>query len=318
MRMTRPFRTLAHFGALMLPLLAVACQDQPTDPIGQTDAAYAKGGPNAPPTNEGRIYFSSQMTGNGEIYSINPDGSELRRLTYTAEQEKYPVVSPDGKKVAYLKGDDLAGKTNLWIMNADGTRQQLRYTVPADIYNIYAPTWTPDGRSITFSYIENAPPNARRIASINAKNGSLTVHAVEGMYPSWSPDGKYLSFSRRVGAYDQLFTSRADGSDETQYTVGFEYCCGVPTWSPYGDRVLFIASPNINGPYWMYAANVGGQTPFTLLTSAMSVGNGAWSRDAAKIAFSSGGDLYVSLANGSGATLILPGAQFFEGISWSR
>lgn len=317
---TYPIRRLTRLAAICAVLVSAACGDQAGDPTGPAEPAFAKGGPNQPPTNDGRIFFASRMTGNSDIFSINPDGTDLRRLTFTAEEETDPAVSPDGRTIAFLKGPGGGGKTDLWIMNADGKRPQLRLAVPAGIYNFYGPTWSPDGRLITFSYIENDPPNARRIASINAKNGAMVTYPVEGMYPSWSPDGKYLAYTRPDGATSNLFTSHTDGADVRQYTQNFDFCCGVPRWSPFGDRVLFIARVTDNAPLLLYTANFNDQNvPTTLLSSSMSYNQVAWSRDAAKIAFGDGsGDLYVSLANGAGAVKILAGAQAWSGLSWSR
>ena len=50
-----------------------------------------------------RIVFSSAMSGNDEIWSINADGSEQRQLTNDAADDTSPV-SPDGKKFAVAQG----------------------------------------------------------------------------------------------------------------------------------------------------------------------------------------------------------------------
>ena len=93
--------------AALFIFVTAACSDRPatspeTPRLGAPVAA--KSGPNAPPTT-GRIFFASGQTGNHELYSVNPDGSDLRRLTYTAGNEDYPSVSNDGKKLIYLKNE---------------------------------------------------------------------------------------------------------------------------------------------------------------------------------------------------------------------
>lgn len=59
--------------------------------------------------------------GNSEIYSIEADGSNLTRLTTTAPSESNLRWLDNGKKIAFLKKDDETGKTQIFIMNGDGS-----------------------------------------------------------------------------------------------------------------------------------------------------------------------------------------------------
>jgi Tol biopolymer transport system component len=258
--LSRSLRRLA-FAPLFL---AVACSDQ--DPIDPIDPAFAKGGPNASPTSTGRIFFSSFMTGNYDIFSINPDGSELRRLTFGGAPESSPVVSPDGRKVAYLYnrvGESL--KWDLWIMNADGSKQQLRLVAPDDVYGFYSPTWSPDGRSIAFSYF-TVQGNVEHVARVNVNNGGMVTLFPGGM-PTWSPDGAYIAFSRMVpGEGPQLFTSRLDGSDLRQHT-SFDYCCGEPQWSPDRREVLIWGRHASGVELGLYAVSVNGSMHWRKISS---------------------------------------------------
>ncbi|HKT61840.1 MAG TPA: hypothetical protein VJQ46_17410 [Gemmatimonadales bacterium] len=300
-------------------LLSGACADQsvtPTGPLETPETALARGGPNQLPTSAGRIYFSGFMTGNYDLFSVKPDGSDLRRLTYGAEFETSPAVSPDGKKIAYLKQRTSGLETDLWIMNADGTRPRLRLAVPDTVYNFYGPVWSPDGRTITLTYVQSTAPFERKLASVDANTGAVATVGAAGMSPSWSPDGRYLAFTQRVDTTEQLFTSRPDGTDLLQRT-DFALCCGLPRWSPDGNRILVVVKTG-PGSRSLFAANAGGGTT-QLPTSVEPAGPVAWSPDAAKIVFADiPGDLWVSLANGGGATRILAGAQAAAGLSWAR
>ncbi len=59
--------------------------------------------------------------GNSEIYSIEADGSNLTRLTTTAPSESNLRWLDNGKKIAFLKKDDETGKTQIFVMNGDGS-----------------------------------------------------------------------------------------------------------------------------------------------------------------------------------------------------
>ncbi|MBI2448752.1 PD40 domain-containing protein [Candidatus Pacearchaeota archaeon] len=85
-----------------------------------------------------KIAFVSQRDGNHEIYTMNPDGTEQRRLTNNNAEDMYPSWSPDGKKIVFESDRD--GNYEIYIMNSDGSEQ-------ADLTNNkdwdWMPSWSP-------------------------------------------------------------------------------------------------------------------------------------------------------------------------------
>ena len=87
---------------------------------------------------DNRIAFVSAESGNDEIYSINPDGSDMRRLTSnTWEWDKHPSWSPDGSQIVFWSNRD-TGRRQLWVMNADGTNPHL---LLKSTFNDWDPVW---------------------------------------------------------------------------------------------------------------------------------------------------------------------------------
>jgi Tol biopolymer transport system component len=82
-----------------------------------------------------RVVFTQQRRG---IFTIGLDGSGLRQLTPYAGDE-HPVYSPDGKRVAFIRG------SRVWVMQSDGSRQRLLRRAPLVGLR---PSWSPDGRKI--------------------------------------------------------------------------------------------------------------------------------------------------------------------------
>jgi Tol biopolymer transport system component/DNA-binding winged helix-turn-helix (wHTH) protein len=70
---------------------------------------------------DGKVFFSSTMSGNHEIWSIGPDGTNLRQLTNSKDEEYYPVVSPDGSAVYFTS--TRSGAAQVWRMKTDGSEQ---------------------------------------------------------------------------------------------------------------------------------------------------------------------------------------------------
>ena len=130
-------------GSLLLPMALTGCQGgdkqddkviekpeiQITDGMFTPEALEAFGRiSEAHPSPDGsKIIFTlayediaSNKT-NAEIYSMNADGSDMKRLTVTAASESNLRWIEDGKKIAYLRKDDKSGKMQIFTMNADGS-----------------------------------------------------------------------------------------------------------------------------------------------------------------------------------------------------
>jgi Tol biopolymer transport system component/cytochrome c-type biogenesis protein CcmH/NrfG len=73
----------------------------------------------APAAHGNKVAFMSLRDGNWEIYSINTDGSDLKRLTNNGVNDGLPTFSPDGQFIAFVS--DEGGQWAIWAMNADGS-----------------------------------------------------------------------------------------------------------------------------------------------------------------------------------------------------
>ena len=143
------------------------------------------------------IAFTSGRDGNQEIYVINADGSDLRRLTTAPGSDANPAFSPKGDLIAFESNRD--GTPEIYLMKADGSGPQ-RLTnfsaepTPSNV-SVTKPTWSPTGDRIAFQ---------RRVGAQGTR-GHLEV-----------------------------YTMNADGSDVTRITFttspGFS---GFPSWGKW-------------------------------------------------------------------------------------
>src|ERR1051325_2463927 len=92
----------------------------------------------------GRIAFTSDNT----IYTINPDGSALIKLTPSDNGflDRYPAWSPDGTKIAFGRGTLQTPSSKIFVMNANGSNA----TQLTDFAGDRQPSWSPDGTKIAF------------------------------------------------------------------------------------------------------------------------------------------------------------------------
>jgi dipeptidyl aminopeptidase/acylaminoacyl peptidase len=93
-----------------------------------------------------KIVFASRRDGNEEIYVMNADGSNQKRLTTTRGDDNRPCFSPDGRKIAFTTNRH--GNEEIYLMNADGTEQtRLTRSSRQD----FSPCFSPDGSKIAFA-----------------------------------------------------------------------------------------------------------------------------------------------------------------------
>jgi TolB protein len=200
-----------------------------------------------------------------DIYTVNRDGSDLKRVTHYDTYTAEGVLSPDGKRIVFtsLKGGDL----DIYTMNVDGTDvRQLTHQVGYD----GGPWWSPDGSKIAYrAYHPTDPaelkdyqdllqqhivrPNKMELWVMNADGSDqhqVTHLGGANFGPSWTHDGKRLIFSSnyknpRSGNFD-LYIVDLDGGHLQQVTTdeGFD---GFPMFSPDGAKLIWAsqrADPN--------------------------------------------------------------------------
>src|SRR4051812_8025325 len=110
-----------------------------------------------------RILFTSDRDGNGEIYSMNTDGTGVTRLTNDANTDVLGAWSPDGKRIAFTSlRDNPLGE--IYVMNADGTGV-VRIT--NTIGSSQGASWSKDGKQLVImSNRDAANPATLTLADI--------------------------------------------------------------------------------------------------------------------------------------------------------
>lgn len=201
------------------------------------------------PGHNGRIAFDDFMT--RQIYTISPDGSDLRQLTHVGPNKAAwnATWSPNGRRIAFNQAGPKG--IRLRIMNADGTRNH-KLMGDRQGYNDFIPRYLPNGRRILFSRCGPDLPGtgflgcALYTVRTDGTHRRAVTHfkqEVSDFFPSVSPDGTRVAFSRfnAHGIVVQIYIKGLRGG--RAHAVTRPALEGYwPDWSPRGNGLVFTNS----------------------------------------------------------------------------
>jgi TolB protein len=247
-----------------------------------------------------------------EIYLMDSDGTNPRRLTENAYFDCFPALSPDGGRIVFdsnrLRTEAEPFNTfDLFVMNVDGTGE-------THLVRGSSATWSPDGKRIAFHAsasgtgqpIISMRPGAattdsdifilnvddflkHRAQSRNVTNNPATVDEDA----DWSPDGRKILFtSHPVGdktdnnVTAEIYTIDLDGKQKPVRLTNNTEEERAPTWSPDGKRILFMCrkGPGVIPTFELCVMSADG-TGLTRLTKTGRYLTPRWSPDGRQIVF---------------------------------
>jgi TolB protein len=250
----------------------------------------------------GRIVFSSYREGESEIYSMNSDGSGVKRLTEDVERLNQPTWSPDGRYIAYVRRE---WPTNLeiYVIKLDGS-DPIRLTYNLNAFDI-EPDWSPDGSKLAFASSKYRNLDIFTMDLDDFQQTQLTENPGADTSPDWSPDGERIVYRSEQDGNHEIFVMRADGSGQINLTQHIASDTD-PAWSPNGERIAFVSDRE--GFENIYVMDANGSNPTRLTTCQCKDTYPAWSTDGNLLAFYSDRDgnfdVYVVNVDGSNQTQI--------------
>jgi hypothetical protein len=177
--------------------------------------------------------MSMPTSGTPTLSLINPATGRSKTLARVPGHVWDLVWSPDGTKIAFLKG-----KTIEIISTSTGTRAVISPLRPVNGLGTFS--WSPDSRRIAFS-LDTRPRGGHYMTYVATASGSGTPELLgEGTWPAWSPDGRWIAY-KSVTPNEGLWTVKPNGSDRVQ--LGSFRCCidpgEPPVWAPDSSRVVW-------------------------------------------------------------------------------
>ena len=247
-----------------------------------------------------RIYFVSDRSGAKEIWSMDYDGKDQRRLTQYNSTSSMPALSPDGKLFAFTTY--AGGNPQIRIHSAETGRRVPFYNPVSSV--VETPEFTPDGKQMLFAsaidgWVQLCIANLdgggfRRISNVRAIEVSPKVNPKTG--------ADILFISGRSGR-QQLWRMSLDGTDMQRLTSG-EGDVANPSWNPNGQLIAFAWTRGYEpGNFNIFVMDVAKLQPIQLTQGTGRNENPTWAPDGVHLVFSSkrgsSTQIYTMLADGS-------------------
>jgi len=239
---------------------------------------------------QARITFVRNDGAVHDLFTVNPDGSGLSRLTGFAGLAETPQWSPDRSKIVFEGGQS----GEIFVINADGSGQTNLTMTRSGTEKETGPKWSPDGSRILFTKTTIIPSDlgdteVTDLYTMNADGSNPTrltttgTEAAAGGY-DWSPNGLLIAFeSEPVGTLQGVYVVSSSGGIPTRLSGG-GVASWAPNWSPDGRKIAFLSQAGAQVQVWTMNADGSVQTQLTDQTGDDKAAP-SWSPDGSKIVY---------------------------------
>jgi tol-pal system beta propeller repeat protein TolB len=221
------------------------------------------------------IVFTSDRDGNLEIYSVRFDGrGDEENLTNSPQDEFSPVLSSNGRNVAFLAG--AATDSTLEVMRITGKERTQVFSGGGVITT---PKWSPNSQRLSYVLKRESGNTVYVGQSDGSESMVLTTLAADGV-GDWSPAGDSVIFAVRETAEQGLYIRNPDGVNEFKRTETPDFAA---TWSPNSLLIAFLSTRDSNPD--IYVMDPEGGDAIRITESEAPEYSVSWSPDSKKLLF---------------------------------
>jgi eukaryotic-like serine/threonine-protein kinase len=198
-----------------------------------------------------KIAFHSDRSGKYQIWTINPDGSNLRQITFTERTgANFAVFSPDGSRLAFTEIDGNAQSsaildlTKLW---SERTPQTLPPVAENKSFSVR--DWSADGKKLLFIYFE-PDGDENGIGVYDLEKQTYAQITESGTTPFWLNDNRHFIFTDR----NAIFLGDSQTKKITELYKPSAYELQHANISP-DNKTIFWRYLQVNADVWLIDAS---------------------------------------------------------------
>jgi TolB protein len=240
------FKTSSLFSIIFLFSLKVVSQDQgykeeqlTNNAFDNQYASYNKAGE--------AIVFESNRDGHWQIYSMDIDGKNQRRVINSVSNDRRPTWHPYQNMILFES--DRNGVSDLFTFDLD-TKELTKVPIPLKGNKSFA-QFAPNGKELIFNYkITDDNYNIYMISNNGKRLKTIVNNAYANMYPRFSPSGDaivYFSRKHTKGQDDEIYVRNMYNRDEVRLTRSptHDFC---PSISNSGSKIVYVTSMEVGKP----------------------------------------------------------------------
>jgi TolB protein len=266
-----------------------------------------------------RIAFVSNRSGEKEIYVMDYDGKNQRRLTNIRNIAIAPNWSPvpGDDRIAYTAWR--TGSSQIELLSAGGDPQP-RFQQAGGASNGFA-SWSPDGKSIVYTSYRERDTEIYWANADGSDAKRLTNSRGIDTSPNINPaTGRQIAFISNRGGAPGLYTMDSDGTGVQRLTEE-DGDIQNPAYSPDGSMIAFAWQKRRTGSFDIYVYNIGMRKFYQLTSGSGSNERPSWAPDGKHIAFTSNrtgtNQIYAMTVDGKKVLQLTNSAGGNEGATWS-
>lgn len=203
-----------------------------------------------------KIAYTSRVGRFKELFVMNLDGSEVKKLTEDKGLVVSPRWSPRGDRIAYTsyrtKAPDI-----YTILPEGGTPQQVTSSQSLELGAVFLP----DGSGMLASSSASGISNLVLFDMKGRLLRQVTSGASIDVSPSFSPDGSQFTFCSNRSGGPQIYVMSLNGGTARRISFTDSTYCTSPSWSPKGDQIAFVCR---KGGNQLFVTSPDGTNPIQL------------------------------------------------------
>lgn len=191
------------------------------------------------------IAFAADMSGRFQLYKIDVDGTNLKKLTAAPGDNKWPSWSPDGDHLAFVS--NRSGSWDVYVLDlVNGATHRMTTAAATD----NRPDWSPDGAKIAFESYRTGGGDIYTVDVLSHNLIRVTSTPGPDTAPSWAPVDNRIAFDSRRNGQWGIYTIDPNGTNREALVVTAGHNNLDPAFSPDGTMVVYASNKELSNEHY--------------------------------------------------------------------